>query len=156
MSEKHIPEEYTDNRDNQRKMVCSCGHSLPCPYFIPVEVKEALKKITPELDDMMVKEGLRPGKSLSEAEKWKKNSVDIGPAMKEWVKNLEEKAKSNLSMPADGQLYSFIDPDIHYHPDSDEISLHGSFTADQLEALAQHMRKHSTDSIHESTPDPTQ
>ena len=78
MSEKHIPEEYTDHRDNYRKMVCSCGHSLPCPYFIPGEIKEALQKITPELADMMVKEGLRPGKSHSESENWVNHYCGFG------------------------------------------------------------------------------
>ena len=70
------------------------------------------------------------------------------PVMKEWIKELGE----NIGDYPKGTL-SGRDPVVIYQPDKREkVHLEGNYSADQLEALAQHMRKHSTDPNQQSIP----
>ena len=86
-----------------------------------------------------------------------KDACPYGMVTIEWMKELEENAKKDIYM-SPGELKGYT-PQVGYLLDKDysnpaEMFLNGTFTAEQLETLAQHMRKHSTDPNQQSIPDP--
>ncbi|MCK5616295.1 hypothetical protein KAR91_81285 [Candidatus Pacearchaeota archaeon] len=80
---------------------------------------------------------------------------ETDPAIGEWIKELEENAKS-ADYRTDGSL--LITPGdceedkLDYIPPDQVIALHGCFKIEQLEDLIQHILKHSTDPNQRSTP----
>ena len=98
--------------------------------------------------DLAEKDIFRYADMITAHEAGQKQSDDINPAMKEWIKELEKNSEKDIYMsPRELKGYT---PQVGYILDKDygnpgKIYLNGTFTPEQLDALAQHMRKHSTD-----------